>query len=68
MSIGLWNKDDSAHARIDELEKQIADIRGYELSQTLKIDSQSVSESIGSVVEQAVKEWCVNGLPAAKTK
>lgn len=68
MSIGLWNKDDSAHSRIDALEKQIADIRGYEMPTTLKIDSQSMRESIGGAVQGAVKEWWDGTSTAVKTK
>lgn len=38
MSIDRWNKDASAHARIDALEKQIEDLRGYEFSHTFRSD------------------------------
>lgn len=38
MSIDRWNKDASAHARIDALEKQIEDLKGYKLSHTLRSD------------------------------
>lgn len=67
MSIGLWNKDDSAHARIDELEKQIADIRGKDIGCEVNINAQATSESLRESIISAVTNWTeVNSRPGGE--
>lgn len=66
MSIDRWNKDASAHARIDALEKQIEDLRGYKFSHTLKTDFHPDEEVIGKIISKEIDRQLMPGGKLAK--
>ena len=57
MSIDRWNRDDYAHKRIDDLEKQISDMRSKEIGCEININAQSTSESLRETIISAVADW-----------
>lgn len=67
MSIDRWNRDDYAHKRIDDLEKQISDMRIKEIGCEINVNAQSTSESLREAIISAVENWAeVNNRPGGK--
>lgn len=67
MSIDRWNRDDSAHKRIDDLEKQISDMRGKKVGCEININAQATSESLREAIISSVTDWAEkNSRPGGK--
>lgn len=67
MSIDRWNRDDYAHKRIDDLEKQISDMRSKEMAGEINVNAQATSESLREAIISAVAGWAeINSRPGGK--